>query len=213
MRIGVLGGSFNPPHYGHLRLAEAALASGLVDAVLFVPASVPPHKKTPFEASAATRLAMTRLLAHGDPRLSVDGLELEREGPSYTIDTMHELWERNPENDYRLVIGSDMAKIFATWRDWRELLRLAPPLVAERPDAGLDGLPETLFPDLPEEERSILLAGRFAMQPVAINSTIVRRRIREGAGIGELAGYMPDGVLRYIVKRGLYGWHEMRRGG
>ena len=208
MRIGILGGSFNPPHFGHLRLAEAALASGRVDGILFVPAAEPPHKKTPVEADAATRLDMTRLLAADDPRLAVDGLELERTGPSFTIDTVHELLERNPANSYRLVIGSDMARMFAKWRDYRELLRLVPPLVAERPDAKLEGSPGMLYPGLLEDERAVLLAGRFAMPLVAINSTLIRERIRNGAAVGDIADLTPPGVLEYIRAHRLYGLTE-----
>lgn len=209
MATGILGGSFNPPHYGHLGLAEAALASGLVERILFIPAAVPPHKAAPAQADPATRLAMTELLAAGDPRLAVDGIELERSGPSYTADTLRALRERSPGTNYRLVIGSDMAKMFSSWRDYRALLRDAPPLVAERPDAKLEGgNAREMFPGLPPEEAAVLMAGRFAMPPTPINSTLIRRRIAEGAGERELLGYMPAAILDFIRRRRLYGIAE-----
>lgn len=206
---GILGGSFNPPHYGHLGLAEAALASGRVERIVFIPAAVPPHKAAPSQADPATRLAMTNLLAAGDPRLSVDGIELERSGPSYSVDTLRALQTRHPGVSYRLIIGSDMAKIFAQWREYRILLRDAPPLVAERPDAKFAGeKTEEMFPGLTGEEAAILAEGRFAMRPTPINSTLIRNRIAAGAGKEELLGYMPRAILDFIRRRRLYAMAE-----
>lgn len=202
---GILGGSFNPPHYGHRKLAEAALASGRVDRVVFIPAATPPHKAAPSEASPATRLAMTRLLAADDPRFSVNGLELERTGPSYTVDTVRRLKAGHPGMNYRLVIGSDMAIMFAKWREYRELLRLSPPLVAERPDAPLAGLPEEDFPGMTAEERDVMLDGRFPMPLTPINSTLIRRRIAERAPEAELLEYLPQTILDFIKQHRLYG--------
>lgn len=202
MRFGILGGSFNPPHLGHLALAATVLDLGLVDRVCFIPAASPPHKRAPAQADPRTRLAMTRLLAGSDPRFLVDGLELERNGPSYTIDTIHELMARHPGDRYRLIIGSDLAKTFATWRMHEEILRLAPPLVAERPDSPFTGGDE--YPGLSPEEAAVMRRGRFSMPPMDVSSTKIRRLFQEGATDGELLQYLSSPVLRYIRENNLY---------
>lgn len=204
MRIGILGGSFNPPHRGHLALARNVLDRDLADRVVLVPAAAPPHKAAPSEADAPTRLAMARLLAGEDARLDVDDLELSRQGPSYSIDTVRELSAKRPGDAFRLIIGSDMAKIFATWRDYRELLRLAPPLVAERPDSPLSGGGESTYPGLSPAERAVIEDGRFDMDPVDISSTMVRKLLGNGAGDGEALAYLTAPVLAYIRDKRLY---------
>ncbi|MDR1520671.1 MAG: nicotinate (nicotinamide) nucleotide adenylyltransferase [Planctomycetota bacterium] len=204
MLIGVLGGSFNPPHRGHLALARAALDLGLIETVVFIPAAVPPHKTAPVEADPATRLHMTELLAADDPRLSVDGIELSRPGPSYSIDTIRQLTAGQPENRYRLIIGSDMARTFASWRDFRQLLRLAPPLVAERPAVPLSGPAETPYPGMTRAEAASLSAGRFAMRPVDTSSTGARRLLLEGAPESELLRHLTRPVLDFIRQKKLY---------
>lgn len=201
MRVGVLGGSFNPPHLGHLALALTVLRLELVDRVCLVPAAVPPHKAQPGE-TPETRLAMARLLAEEDERLLVDDLELHRDGPSFTIDTLETLAARNPAAQYRLIIGSDLAKTFVTWRAYSRILRLAPPLVAERPDSLFSG--ENDYSGLSRDEAAIMAAGRFAMRHVDISSTVVRRRVGEGAGDAELLALVTPPVLRYIREHHLY---------
>lgn len=204
MRAGILGGSFNPPHRGHLSLARAALASGRIDRVILIPAAAPPHKAVPTQADTSQRLAMTRLLARGDAALSVDDLELRRAGPSYTVDTVRALLAGSPGLGLRLIIGSDLAKTFATWREYRELLRLAPPLVAERPDDRFGEPPAETYRGMSPEEIRIMEEGRFAMPPVDVSSTRVRRMLAEGAGDAELLEVLTEPVLRYIRERGLY---------
>jgi nicotinate (nicotinamide) nucleotide adenylyltransferase len=206
MRIGILGGSFNPPHFGHLALARAALETGEVECVLFIPAATPPHKVIPSGTNPEMRYEMTLLLAKEDAHMAVDPLELERTGPSYTIDTLHELAGQNPGNTYRLIIGSDMALMFSKWKDYREILRLAPPLIAERPDALLRRTqsPTEMFRDLDSRDAEVLFAGLFPMEPVPINSTLIRERIQAGAEDEEMLRYLPATVLAYIKKHGLY---------
>ena len=206
MRIGILGGSFNPPHLGHLALARTVLEQELADAVVLIPAAIPPHKTAPQEADAATRFAMARLLAEEDPGLTVDDLELRRSGPSFTIDTVRQLAAAHPGNVYRLIIGSDMAKSFATWREFRDILRLTPPLVAERPDAVFgEGDAAVRYPGLAPEEVAIMERGRFSMTPVAVSSTMVRKLLAAGAGDGELLSCLTAKVLAFIRDRKLYG--------
>ena len=213
MLIGILGGSFNPPHRGHLSLARAVLDRGLVDGVILAPAAVPPHKETPREADAATRLRMTELLAEEDSRLAADGLELERPGPSFSIDTVRELAAAHPDNSYRLVIGSDMARTFSAWREFRELLNLAPPLVAERPGASLSGPAEKLYPGLAPDEAARLASGRFPMAPMDVSSTLARRLLAAGAGEHELLSILTRPVYDFIRARGLYRRNRENRGG
>ncbi|MCD8139735.1 MAG: nicotinate (nicotinamide) nucleotide adenylyltransferase [Planctomycetaceae bacterium] len=202
MLVGILGGSFNPPHRGHLKLAQTVLDSGLTDQVCLVPAAQPPHKATPSQADAQVRLAMTRLLAEEDKRLSVDPIELEREGKSYTIDTLRRLTDAHPDTRYRLIIGSDLAKTFATWKGYRDILRLAPPLVAERPDDPFCGVGD--YAGMTEEEAGIVRAGRFDMPPMAVSSTLVRNLLAGGADDDALRPYLTPGVLAFIRDHGLY---------
>lgn len=205
MRVGILGGSFNPPHRGHLALARTVLDRGLADSVLLVPAATPPHKVLSGGVDAVSRLAMTELLAGEDSRLDVDGIELDREGVSYTVDTLRQLAAANPGAEYRLVIGSDMAKTFASWREYREILRRAPPLVAERPDFPFDDDNwEDEFIGMPPEDARVLAAGRFAMPPVDVSSTVVRRLFRDGAEDGELLRCLTAPVLAYAREHRLY---------
>lgn len=200
---GILGGSFNPPHVGHLALARAVLDQKLADEVCLIPAAVPPHKAVPKQAGPATRLTMARLLAQDDPRLCVDPLELERTGTSYTIYTVRELMAAHPGKQYRLIIGSDLAKTFASWREYKELLRLAPPLVAERPDTPFTGHDD--YVGMTPDEVAIMSRGRFAMPPVDVSSTRVRALLAEGADDATLLQYLTAPVLAFIREMGLYG--------
>ncbi len=211
MLVGILGGSFNPPHRGHLKLAQTVLDLGLTDQVCLIPAAQPPHKAAPSQADAATRLAMTRLLAEEDPRLCVDPIELERAGKSYTIDTLRRLMDDHPGTRYRLIIGSDLAKTFSTWRGYRDILRIAPPLVAERPDDPFHG--DGDFAAMAVAEADILRAGRFAMPPVDVSSTLVRKLLAGGADDAALLPYLTPGVLAFIRERGLYAGSRPGAGG
>lgn len=202
MRVGILGGSFNPPHLGHLALARTVLDLGLVDGVCLIPAASPPHKVISGHVGAGLRLGMAGLLAGEDGRIGVDGLELGRTGPSYTVDTLRELVVLNPGVGYRLIIGSDMAKSFGTWREYGELLRLAPPLVAERPDDVFRG--EGDYVGLTGADIGVLEGGRFAMKPVDISSTKVRRLVALGADDADLRHYLTVPVIGFIREHGLY---------
>ncbi|MDR1611987.1 MAG: nicotinate (nicotinamide) nucleotide adenylyltransferase [Planctomycetota bacterium] len=203
MRSGILGGSFNPPHRAHLALARAALDTRRIDRVVFIPAALPPHKKKPAETDAPTRLAMTRILCAGDPRLAVDGLELDRSGPSFSADTARQLKADHPGDEYRLIIGSDMALSFGSWREPAVILDLAPPLVAERPGSPLpeNGLP---FPGLTPEQTGVLRSGRFFMAPIDLSSTMIRELLARGIDDREALRYLTPGVLRFIRKNRLY---------
>ena len=202
MTVGILGGTFDPPHRGHLALAKAALDSGYVHSVLLIPAHIPPHKHRPNISSPAHRLAMTRLLAEEDDRIGVSDIELDRKGPSFTITTVKALLKADPSVRYHLIIGADMALEFGTWREAVALARLAPPLVAERPGSPL---PEDLSaapPDgLSSELCEILQAHRILLDPVRISSTMIRDRAPRAE---DISGHLTQSVYAYIKKHGLY---------
>ena len=208
--IALLGGTFDPPHYGHLALARAALADGRAAGVEFLPAALPPHKHRSDISAAPRRLEMLRRLLDGEPRCAVNPVELERGGFSYTVDTVRELSRRRPEASWRLLIGSDMARDFGLWREARKLLRLAPPLWAERPDApwprdaaALAGRPG--FEAWTAAELSVLAAGRIGMMPAPINSSRLREllsRPEDPDARAEAARWLPGAVADAWLARG-----------
>lgn len=203
MDIAFFGGTFDPPHLGHLRLARAALASGAVEAVRLVPAGTPPHKQGRKRSPFAARLAMCRLLVAGESALAVDDIEgAWGDGrPNYTIDTIRELRRRHPGANWRLLIGADMALIFDTWWQAEELLRLAPPLVAARPGFAFPpGFGVSLPKGLSPAGRLALAAGVFPFPPCDYSSTAIRRALATGA---EPAG-LPPAVAALAREKRLY---------
>ncbi|HYE77726.1 MAG TPA: nicotinate (nicotinamide) nucleotide adenylyltransferase, partial [bacterium] len=145
MRLGILGGSFDPPHHAHLAMARAALAWGL-DQVLLIPARVPPHKQTHALTDPYLRYAMAELAALNEPGLLVDPLELEREGPSYTIDTLRALHGRGDLEECFVLVGEDNWRTLGTWKDLDQFPPLARFMVFEREAAEEPGpaVPETV---------------------------------------------------------------------
>ena len=143
-RIGLLGGAFNPPHQGHLRLAELALAHLDLDELRFVPTALSPHKADPGGPDAAARLRLlTEALAGGDPRCRIDTSELERGGASYTVDTLEALTQREPGAQWILLMGSDQLPGLPQWRRVERVFQLASAAVALRPGTPFQ------VPDLP----------------------------------------------------------------
>lgn len=202
MRTGILGGTFDPPHLGHLSLATTALTAGNLEQILLIPASIPPHKSRPDISSPADRLAMTKVIAASDDRLLVSDCELLREGPSYTIETVRELMRAFPGNSFRLIVGSDMAMEFGTWREATALLHLSPPLIAERPGSELPpNLEERPPAGLTPDEGRILQLGRIPFAAMSVSSTAIRAAIRNGE---DPSGLLTPGVRAYISEHGLY---------
>lgn len=188
---------FNPPHLGHLALARAATVELDLDRVLLTPVLVPPHKPAKWDPGAEHRLRMCRLMAAADPRVEVCTLELERPGPSYTVDTLRLIDVDDPDADLTLIVGADMATTFGSWREPREILRLARLAVAERDGIARDEVLDALAP-LGGEDRVAFLS----MAPHDVSSSLVRRRLTAGESIDELVG--PD-VAAYIAQHELYG--------
>jgi nicotinate-nucleotide adenylyltransferase len=201
VRLGILGGTFNPPHLGHLICAqEAHLRLGL-DRVVVVPAAQSPHK--PFDdedPGAEHRLALCRHAFAGDQRFAVDALEAERPGPSYTVDTLMELHSREPDSELYLIVGGDVAAGLPTWREPERVLSLARLSVARRRGTPRRSIDEALE-GLSGGERTEF----FEMPRIGISSTDIRRRVRAREPIRYL---VPDAVARYIDEHRLYGGQE-----
>ena len=191
----MFGGTFDPPHVGHLALAEWARERLVLDRVLFVPAGRPPHKRGPRLSSPEHRLAMTRLAVRGNAAFEVSTVELEEAGPSYTVETLERLGERRKRAAWFLLVGSDSLEEFPTWRDPQGILERATLAVARRPPARL--MPVT--PMLPAGFTGRLLA--LGNPLFEVSSTLVRRRARAGRSIRYL---VPESVVAYIARHRLY---------
>jgi nicotinate-nucleotide adenylyltransferase len=196
-RLGILGGTFDPPHIGHLWLATAAADELDLTKVLFVPAANPPHKRRRAISHAADRVLMTRLAVANDPRLDVSLVELEREGPSYTVDTLAELGRRHPEMDLVLILAADSLAQIDTWREPDRLLELASWAVGPRPGVPLPSRAELLARWGKAASRIHLLGG----PALEVSGTMIRRRVAAGRAIRYL---VPRAVEELIVDRRLY---------
>jgi nicotinate-nucleotide adenylyltransferase len=196
-RIGILGGMFNPPHAGHIALARSAASELGLQRVLLMPVLVPPHKPAKWDPGAEHRLHMCRLAVQGDPHLGVSTLELERPGPSYTVDTLRSIHASNPDADLTLIVGADMALTLGSWREPNEILRLARLAVAERDGSARRRVLDALAP-LGGEDRTVFLE----MAPHDVSSSVVRRRLTAGEPIEEMVGAE---VAGYIAEHELYG--------
>ena len=193
-RLGVFGGSFDPPHLAHVALARAAVEQLALDELRVLPTGQAWHKARTLTA-AHHRLAMARVAFAEVPRAAVDDRELRRSGPTYTIDTLRLLREERPDAELLLVIGADQAEALHGWRASEEILRLATVAVAARarPD-----------PDAPPLDPSSLPGGRLAaaeLPPMPVSATQVRALAAAGQGIGHL---VPPGVASYIARHHLY---------
>jgi nicotinate-nucleotide adenylyltransferase len=204
--VGVFGGSFNPPHLGHLAIARAVRAALELDVVLLVPAASPPHKVGHDDMETPEhRLAMTLLAAGDDPHdgIEVSDLELRREGRSYTIETMTILREQRPGDELLFIVGGDSVGELPTWKEAPRLLSEVRFVVVARPGYDLaDGLAVVARELGPEVARG-LRERVVDMEPYPVSSTNLRREIREG-GDGWRAWVVPA-VADYIEQHGLYG--------
>lgn len=197
-RIGLYGGTFNPPHMGHERLAKACVEALKLDRLLLIPTAQPPHKQLPpGSAQGEQRAEMARLMAGRIPRTQVCGLELERPGPSYTRDTVDRLRQLYPEAEFWLIMGADMFLSFHKWREPERIAQQCSLAVAARlPDSRRQLERQAAF-----LERELGARSRIVDCPVTVlSSTQVRSHIPEGKWQGELAPEVAD----YIQKQGLY---------
>ena len=198
-RIGLFGGTFNPPHVGHLRLARLAADAAGLDMVIIMPASIPPHKEAPGLISGEDRLTLCKQ-TFSDPRFVVSDMELRREGKSYTVDTMRTLRESYPEDELFLIIGSDMLLSFDRWYRPQEILSLCSLLVLSReeeisPQMLRDYAAETL--GLKEGEGFHILET----EPLELSSTLIRDQIAKGE---DASPFLTAEAYAYIKEKGLY---------
>lgn len=194
MRIGILGGTFDPVHLGHVGTVDAAVDRFALDRVLYVPARISPHKSPP-AADARHRVAMLALALAGRPRASISLEELDREPPSYTVETLRSLSARLLHDELWLLMGTDTLAGFAGWKDPEEIARLARVGAFHRAPFVGDGL---RVPDVPglAARVEIFDGGSFT-----ISATDLRRDISRGE---DVRGRVPDSVAEYITKHRLY---------
>ncbi|MAB78953.1 MAG: nicotinate (nicotinamide) nucleotide adenylyltransferase [Planctomycetes bacterium] len=199
-RLGIFGGSFDPPHAGHLYLAAEARASFELDHVLFVPAARPPHKLERRLASGKDRCAMLEILLDGRSEFSIWNGELARSGPSYALDTVHELMRARTGKggELFLLIGADNLEGFARWHGVEELVCLTQPVVCVRSGSCFE--PESLAL-LSDSARAKLRAGRLEVTPFEASSSKLRRALRAGRDPGP---GLPSKLLEYLRSRDIY---------
>jgi len=202
VRIGLFGGTFDPPHHGHLLAASDAFEALALDRLIWIPAAEQPLKQGTQSASAADRLAMVRLLVGDDARFAVDPIEIERAGLSYTVETVEALRGRFPGDELVLLLGTDVLATFARWREPRRIASLARVALLHRAVHGgavekaavVGAVRAVTGDDLPAP---VVLDTRR----VDVSSTEIRERARDGRS---LHGYVPDAVARYVREHALY---------
>lgn len=184
--IGIFGGSFDPVHHGHLIVGQVAAERLKLDSLRFVPAREQPFKAGQHHTASEHRSAMLSLAVAGAPSLSVDRSELNRSGPSYTVDTLRQLRKQEPDAEFVLLLGADAARELPAWREADRLPELARIVVFGRPGAPVPDLPRITTVEVPA---------------IGISATEVRRRAREGLS---LRYWVPDSVAEYIASHRLY---------
>ncbi|PYI51897.1 nicotinate-nucleotide adenylyltransferase [Paenibacillus flagellatus] len=193
MKVGIMGGTFDPIHQGHLLAAERAREEAGLDEVWFMPSNTPPHKPNAPKATAEQRLAMVKAAIAGNPFFRAEEFEIVRGGTSYTVDTMRELKEREPEVAFHYIIGADMVQYLPNWARIEELVKMVTFVGLARPgypsDVGL----------LPPSIRDSVLSA--SMPQVDVSSTMIRHLRAAGRSIRYL---VPDPVLSYIEENRLY---------
>jgi nicotinate-nucleotide adenylyltransferase len=194
--VGILGGTFNPPHIGHLVMVQEALTQLGLDRVDLMPVARPPHKEALADPGADVRLELCRLATAGDERLGVSDLEIERGGASYTVDTLRALHDRDPEHALTFIVGGDMAYSLPSWREPEAILDLARLAVAEREDLRREDIAERLEP-LHSGDRVVF----FDMPRIDVSSSAIRGRVAAGRPIRYL---VPDAVVEAIRDGRLY---------
>jgi nicotinate-nucleotide adenylyltransferase len=196
--VGILGGTFNPPHIGHLVCAQEARSQLELDRVVLMPVHTPPHKDAIDDPGPEARLALCQAAIAGDDELETSALEIERGGPSFTVDTLRALHGSREGDDLTFIVGGDMASSLPSWREPEAVLELARVAVAEREEHRRQEIAERLGALRGADERVVF----FTMPRLDISSSDIRRRIAEGRPIRWL---VPAEVCDEIERRGLYG--------
>jgi len=206
-KVGILGGTFNPVHLGHIILAYDAMEHFRLDELLFLPCSSPPHKQARNMALAGHRLAMLKAAVRPEPRFKVLSLEIERGGKSYSVDTLKALKAERPSDRFFFVIGADMLLELHTWKNVYELLELCEFVTMDRPGSSLKSLRRgglKLHAPWPGRLRKNIFKGHR----VDISSSEIRKRVAKGRPFRHL---VPPAVERYILANKLYRTKESRR--
>ncbi|HJQ21212.1 MAG TPA: nicotinate-nucleotide adenylyltransferase [Gemmatimonadaceae bacterium] len=192
MRLGIFGGSFDPPHVGHLLVAEDACDQLALDRLVFVPAAVQPLKAGRHVTGAAHRLAMVRLLAEGNSRFDVSSAEVDRSGLSFTVETLGHFAAEFPAAERFLLVGADVLATFAQWREPERVTQLARLVVLHRADSAPAAIPAGVAADA---------IRQLATRRVDVSSTEIRQRVQMGKPV---RGFVTDNVAAYIARHGLY---------
>jgi nicotinate-nucleotide adenylyltransferase len=204
--IGILGGTFDPVHFGHLRSALEVCQQLNLDHVRLMPCHVPPHRDQP-QCKAAERRLLLELAVKNAEQLIVDDRELQREGPSYSVDTLLSLRDEFPDTPLFLIIGTDAFRHIESWSRWQHILDYAHIVLLQRPQAALDlsaGLQQWLTDNTAKPSDRNTLAGKIwpeSVTPLAISATDIRRQRAAGESVQFL---LPDVVLNTIDQLGLY---------
>jgi nicotinate-nucleotide adenylyltransferase len=196
LRVGILGGAFNPPHIGHLVCAQEAVLQLELERMLLVPTGVAPHREIEQDPGGEARLEMCELAVDDDDRLEVSRVEIDREGPSYTVETLRALHEESADDELFLILGGDQAADLSKWHEPEEVLRLATVAVVPRTGFHREAIAVKIA-----SVKGAAAVRFFDMQRIDVSSSLVRRRVAEGKPIRYL---VPDKVAAYIDEHGLY---------
>lgn len=206
--IGVMGGTFDPIHFGHLRAAEEVLQGFGLERVIFVPSGRPPHKPALEVTLPEHRYLMVLLATADNPQFEVSRMEIDRAGPSYTLDSLREMRRMfSSEKALYFITGLDAILEIGTWNGYRELFDLADFIAVTRPGYGVQALSDL---EKTLGEQSFAKVHPFPVTLLAIASSDIRRRVREGKSIRYL---VPDPVVKYVEKERLYQVHVSSSGG
>ncbi|MCH1625009.1 nicotinate-nucleotide adenylyltransferase [Fredinandcohnia quinoae] len=186
-RVGIIGGTFNPPHNGHLLIASEVLTELNLAEVWFMPNNIPPHKEQKIRISNSDRMNLLSLAIAGQPKFKVQPIELEREGPSYTIDTMRIVTDKYKDTKFYFIIGADMVEYLPHWYKIEELLELVTFVGVKRPGYSFSSQFPIVEVNVPQFD---------------ISSSMIRKRLKEKANTMYL---LPEKVRQYIEENHLYG--------
>jgi nicotinate-nucleotide adenylyltransferase len=200
LRVGILGGAFNPPHIGHLVCAQETLLQLELDQVLFVPTGEPPHRELEDDPGAEVRLEMVELAIAGDSRFAVSRIEIDRDGPSYTADTLTAMTKAEPDHQLFLILGGDQAAALPDWHEPEKVLELATVAVVERVNWSRNAIAVKIA-----RLRGTDAVRYLDMPLIQVSSSSVRRRARQGRPIRY---FVPEEVVSLIGSKGLYGAAE-----
>ena len=201
VKIGILGGTFNPPHLGHLYMAEQILAEFALDKAVFLPSGQPPHKPGRIIADKKNRYEMCRLLCHGKEKIEVWEMELLREKMTYTVDTMTELSEKYAQNELYYMIGSDTLFVLESWRDFPEVAKRTYFICLPRPDEDAIKREEirNKAHAIEEKYQTKVFISKYAGPD--ISSSMIREKLHKGE---DIMGLVPENLRQYMQENHLY---------